>query len=107
MANARRRTSKESRTPRARRHSSTESDYPVPQGVCVTWVDSASNPMWSHFDDIVKDQHIATCQTLGFLHDLTPTEVRLVGTQSRRKDGSGVFHALSIPRQAVVEIRYL
>ena len=80
------------------------SDFPLEQIVRVTWVDSASGDGWTDLDTRVANLHPVVCRSVGYLVDATDQEVRLSGSQTRKADGSGVFHGLAIPRCAVQQI---
>ena len=82
-------------------------DFPLQGLVEVVWTDSSALPHWTDLDTAKKDSHPVICRSVGFLVNDTPQEFRLVGTQSRVQDGSGVFHTLSIPARAVLHVREL
>ena len=84
-------------------------DYPLGTLVEVTWVDSASanGGHWMDLDAFRKEGGIAHVRTVGYLVDQPPDTLRLVSSQSRVSDGSGMFGGLSIPAVAVQKVRTL
>jgi hypothetical protein len=100
--------------PKAAKASSTKthapgSDYPLDTRVEVTWVDSASasGGHWTDLDGFRKEGGTVVVSTVGYLVDASDDQVRIVSSQSRVQDGSGVFGALSIPRVAVLALTHL
>jgi len=70
--------------------------------VRVKWIDSSHCHGW-HNKDTLADDHIATCESVGFLARKDNTEIVLVAGVS-----DNTYHdSIAIPRKCVLEIEVL
>jgi len=70
--------------------------------VRVKWIDSSFCHGW-HNKDTLTDDHIATCESVGFLARKDNTEVVIVAGMSE----TGYHDSIAIPRRCVLEIKVL
>ena len=77
------------------------SKFPI---VEVIWTDAcASDNSWTPPDDLIEDNTVANCTTVGYLTKDTETEVQVIQSVCGSEGGE----AMSIPRGCVTKVRRL